>query len=242
MTMKTVILAGGRGQRLGRQALPKPLVAINGRPILEHVMAIFAGQGFRDFTIATGYNASTIAHYVAEQQAEPTGFWRPDWRVTCHDTGADTATGGRLLRLRDQLGDAPFLLTWADGLANIDLTKLCAFHQNHGKLATVTAVYPPPRFGHLSLNGDQVAAFDEKPEQREGRINGAFFVLDPKVLDLIDDDKTVLEREPMQRLVSLGELMAYRHDGFWQCMDTAAEQTRLNTIASTGIAPWLAAP
>lgn len=244
--IRTVILAGGKGQRLGAQDQPKPLTPINGRPVIEHVMAIFARQGFRDFTIATGHQGQAIADYVTTQTRRPTGLWQNDWRVTCHDTGEDTATGGRLLKLRDRLGDelgtAPFFLTWADGLADIDLAALLAFHRGHGRMASVTAVYPPPRFGHLDMAGDRVTAFAEKPVQREGRINGAFFVMQPGVIDLIDDAATVLEHAPMQRLVEQEQLMAYRHDGFWQCMDTPAEAERLDGMARVGDAPWLAGP
>ncbi|MBV6632391.1 MAG: NTP transferase domain-containing protein [Alphaproteobacteria bacterium] len=239
--MKAVILAGGKGARLGNAPVPKPLTPIDGRPIIEHVMAIFGRQGVTDFTIATGHNAAAIDEYLADGAVERS-LRQDDWRVRGVDTGAETATGGRLLRLRDQLGSTPFFLTWTDGLADIDLRALYQFHQDHGKLVTVTAVYPPPRFGHLSLDGDRVTSFAEKPTKSEGRINGAFFVMDPKALDYIADDQTMLEDAPMQALIADDQLRAYRHNSFWQCMDTPAEAERLDQLARSGAAPWLVIP
>ncbi len=252
--MKTVILAGGMGTRLTEetQSKPKPMVEIGGQPILWHIMKHYAAHGFNEFLIALGYRGEAIKRYfveypivrgnvsidlatgeVARHDSGP-----ENWRVHLIDTGLHTITGGRVKRLRPWIGRETFLLTYGDGVSNVDVSKLVAFHRRHGKLATVTAVRPPARFGGLTLDGDQVQQFTEKPQIGEGWINGGFFVLEPEVLDFIDGDETHLELEPMEQLVRAGELIAFRHDGFWQCMDTIREHRLLESLWAGGSAPW----
>jgi glucose-1-phosphate cytidylyltransferase len=255
--MKVAILAGGMGTRLGQetQVRPKPMVQIGPQPILWHIMKLYSAQGFREFVIACGYLGEEIKRYWVDytithsdltvRTAESDGLQlhphaeREDWTVTCVDTGLKTQTGGRIKRLQPWVGDETFMLTWGDGLADIDLRALLEFHRSHGKLATVTAVRPPARFGHLQFDGDRVAEFSEKPQTAEGWINGAFFVLEPGVFDCIKDgDKTHWEKGPMESLAREGQLMAYRHEGFWQCMDTLRDKKRLEKLWATGDAPW----
>lgn len=252
--MKVAILAGGFGTRLAEETeiRPKPMVEIGGRPMLWHIMQIYAAYGFRDFVIALGYKGEQIKKYMVDYcslssnltvqlragRVQRSGGERPDWTVQLIDTGTSTQTGGRIRRLRPYLGGETFMLTWGDGVADIDIPRLLAFHRAHGKLATLTAVRPPARYGHLDLDGDQVAEFSEKPQAREGWINGAFFVLEPTVLDYIDGDQTVWEREPLERLAREGQLMAYRHDSYWQCMDTLREKHILEQLWQTNRAPW----
>ncbi|WP_297730349.1 sugar phosphate nucleotidyltransferase [uncultured Maricaulis sp.] len=239
--MKVVILAGGRGSRLGEAASgrPKALVEIAGVPVIERVMAIYAAYGHTDFIVATGFRADQISNHFEESpsiDARCVGS-RANWSVDCVDTGALTATGGRIKRLASQIGGEPFMLTWTDGLADLEVDRLLSFHRSHGKLATVTAVRPPPRFGHLLIEGSRVSAFEEKPEAREGWINGAFFVLEPGVLDYIDGDDTAFERGPLPALARDGQLMAYRHEGRWNCLDTPADVEAMETLAHDGILP-----
>lgn len=252
--MKVAILAGGFGTRLAEETevRPKPMVEIGGRPILWHIMQIYSAHGFRDFVIALGYKGEQIKKYMVDYCAlssnltvklrsgdiERNGGERPDWTVELIDTGITTQTGGRIKRLAPHLGGETFMLTWGDGVADINIDRLLAFHRAHGKLATMTAVRPPARYGHLELAGDQIVEFSEKPQAREGWINGAFFVLEPAVFDYIDDDTTQWEREPLERLAREGQLMAYRHDSFWQCMDTKREKHILETLWQSGEAPW----
>ncbi len=252
--MKTVILAGGLGTRLTEETAlrPKPMVEIGGRPILWHVMSIYANHGFREFVIACGYKGEVIKRYFSDymthhadwlvdlQSGERTVVSKhtPDWRVHLRDTGIKTLTGGRLLRLRPLLEDGPFMVTYGDGLADIDIGALVAFHHAHGKLATVTAVHPPSRFGAMQLNGDLVDRFSEKPQTDVGWINGGFFVFEPAVLDYITGDDTSLERDPLERLAADRQLMAYRHDGFWQPMDTLREKNLLEELWQSDHAPW----
>ncbi|WP_339737949.1 sugar phosphate nucleotidyltransferase [uncultured Maricaulis sp.] len=244
--MKVVILAGGQGSRLGEAGKDKPkaLVELAGIPVIERVMAIYAGYGHSDFLVATGFKADQVAaHFerrLAVQANQPA--WRSGWSVDCVETGAETGTGGRIKRLEHHLANDTFMLTWTDGLADLDIERLLRFHRQHGRLASVTAVRPPPRFGHLTLEADRVEAFEEKPSAREGWINGAFFVLEPGVLDYINGDEAQFERGPLQALARDGELMAYRHEGFWNCMDTPADIEKLEVMARDGHlpggAPW----
>lgn len=252
--MKVVILAGGKGTRIAEETVtrPKPMVEIGGRPILWHIMSIYAAQGLNDFVVACGYRGELIKEYFASFFVHHSDFTinlkdgsrdvlsagAPDWRVSVIDTGLDTMTGGRVKRLRPWLDGAPFMVTYGDGLGAIDMRRLMAFHRSHGKLATVTAVRPPARFGNLALDGDRVCEFAEKPQAGEGWINGGFFVFEPGVLDYIADDTTSLEQEPLERIAAEGQLMAYKHEGFWQPMDTVRERQLLESLWASGGAPW----
>jgi glucose-1-phosphate cytidylyltransferase len=252
--VKVAILAGGVGSRISEETeiRPKPMVEIGGRPILWHIMKHYAHHGFKDFVVALGYKGDYIKRYMVDYSTLSSDltidFQRAhvsshsggplDWRVDLVDTGQDTATGGRIKRLQKYIGDETFMLTWGDGVSNIDLRDLLAFHRAHGKLATVTAVRPPARFGRLELDGDQVVDFSEKPQLGEGWINGAFFVLEPQVFDYVAGDTTQWEREPLEGLARDNQLMAYRHDSFWQCMDTLRDKKLLEQLWSEGNAPW----
>ncbi|MBO9341530.1 MAG: glucose-1-phosphate cytidylyltransferase [Roseiflexus sp.] len=252
--MKVAILAGGVGSRLSEETevKPKPMVEIGGRPILWHIMMHYSYYGFKDFVIALGYKGEVIKKYMVDYCSlnsnlkvnlrsgvvEMNGGYRPDWNVELIDTGIPTNTGGRIKRLAPYLGNETFMLTWGDGVSDVNLHALLAFHRSHGKLATLTAVRPPARFGHLELDGDRITEFNEKPQTGEGWINGAFFVLEPAVFDYIDGDDTAWEREPLQRLAREGQLMAYKHTSFWQCMDTLRDKKLLESLWQTGKAPW----
>ncbi|MCB0209173.1 MAG: glucose-1-phosphate cytidylyltransferase [Anaerolineae bacterium] len=252
--MKVGILAGGAGSRLAEEThiKPKPMVEIGEHPILWHIMRHYAHFGFSDFVIALGYKGEYIKKYMVDYctlnsnlsvnlstgQVSMNGGYKPDWRVDLIDTGISTMTGGRIKRLAPYLGNETFMLTWGDGVSNIDLNELLAFHQSHGKLATLTAVRPPARYGHMVFEGDHVAEFTEKPQTVEGWINGAFFVLEPEIFDYIEGDETQWEKEPLEGLARDGQLMAYRHDSFWQCMDTLREKHILETYWQSGQAPW----
>lgn len=255
---KAVILAGGFGTRLMEEteARPKPMVEIGGRPILWHIMKIYSAAGIDEFVLPLGYKGYMIKEFFANYRLHMSDvtfdYGRNDisthvgraeaWKVTLVDTGLNTMTGGRIKRLRDYLGDAPFCMTYGDGVAQIDIRALVAFHQSHGRLATVTAVHPPSRFGALEITGGQVQRFREKPPGDGMRINGGFFVLSPRVLDLIDGDETVFEKEPIERLAEMGELMAYEHDGFWHSMDTLRDKRALEELWAKGSPPWLQPP
>lgn len=255
--MKVGLLAGGLGTRLQEETglKPKPMVEIGGHPVLWHIMNLFARFGHKEFVVALGYKGDMIKSYflnyhrlrssltidLARGTVEPHADTHEDWLLHLIDTGAETDTGGRVKRLRSWLGDETFMLTYGDGLADIDLRRLLAFHRSHGKLATVTAVRPPARFGGLTFFGDLVTRFDEKPQIGEGWINGGFFVLEPAVMDYIASDNTVFEREPLEQLARDGQLVAYRHEGFWQCMDTLRDVRLLERLWSEGTAPWRAA-
>jgi glucose-1-phosphate cytidylyltransferase len=252
--MKVAILAGGHGTRLAEETAvrPKPMVEIGGKPILWHIMKIYAHYGFKDFVIALGYKGVMIKKYMIDYCALSSDLTvdlkngdiefhdgnRLDWKVQLIDTGLHTLTGGRIKRLASYIGNETFMLTWGDGVSNINLNDLLKFHRSHGKLATMTAVRPPARYGHLEFDGERVAEFSEKPQTGEGWINGAFFVIEPKVFDYIEGDDTQWEKEPLERLAKDGELMAYRHSSFWQCMDTLREKHILEKYWHSGNAPW----
>jgi len=252
--VKVGILAGGMGTRLVEETevRPKPMVEIGGEPILWHIMRHYAHFGMKDFVVALGYKGVYIKRFFVDycsltsdltvdlQQGTVTnhGGVRNDWRVELVDTGLYTQTGGRIKRLAPYLGNETFMLTWGDGLSDVDLHKLLAFHRSHGRLATMTAVRPPARFGHLELDGEEVAEFSEKPQTGEGWINGAYFVLEPEVFNYIDDDDIHFEREPLERLAKDRQLMAYCHYSFWQCMDTIRDKQLLQRLWDSGQAPW----
>ncbi len=252
--MKVGILAGGMGTRLVEETevRPKPMVEIGGEPILWHIMRHYAHFGMKDFVVALGYKGVYIKRFFVDycsltsdltvdlQQGTVTnhGGVRNDWRVELVDTGLYTQTGGRIKRLAPYLGNETFMLTWGDGLSDVDLHKLLAFHRSHGRLATMTAVRPPARFGHLELDGEEVAEFSEKPQTGEGWINGAYFVLEPEVFNYIDADDIHFEREPLERLAKDRQLMAYCHYSFWQCMDTIRDKQLLQRLWDSGQAPW----
>lgn len=253
--MKVIILAGGFGSRLSEETVlrPKPMVEIGGRPILWHIMNIYAAYGMKEFIIALGYKAEMIKEYFLNFYALnndlsidlATGRTtihdgnQPDWKVHLVDTGLYTETGGRLKRLRPWLQPGEtFLFTYGDGVADIDILELVRFHKAHGKLATVTAVRYPARFGRLGFERDRIVEFCEKPEKGEGWISGGFFVLNEQVIDYIDGDWTVWERDPVERLTREGQMMGYRHNGFWSCMDTLREKHILEELWASGKAPW----
>lgn len=254
--MQTVILAGGLGTRLSEETAlrPKPMVEIGGIPMLWHILRYYAGAGHRDFVIAAGYKGEVIKDYFLRYRerfadlsidlgAHKVDFhdhMDVDWRVKILDTGRDSMTGGRLARLEPLLRkEGTFMLTYGDGVSNVDLDALLAFHRSHGKLATVTAVRPPARFGTMEFAGNAVVEFKEKPQTESGWINGGFFVFEPAVFDYLKDgDATVLEAAPLENLARDHQLMAYKHEGFWQCMDTLRDKTRLEEMWAAGTAPW----
>ena len=251
--MKVVILAGGFGSRLFEETenKPKPMVEIGNRPILWHIMMHFFHYGFDDFIIALGYKGESIKRYMLEYSSlnanlsinfksgkiDTHGGYVPDWQVELVDTGLNTNTGGRIKRLAPLLDDT-FLLAWGDGLSDIDLKALTDFHKTHGRIATIVAVRPPARFGHIEMDGNRVTEFSEKPQTKEGWISGGIFVLEPAVFEYISGDETQWEKDPLQNLAINGELMAYYHDSFWQCMDTLRDRNLLNGLWESGNAPW----
>jgi glucose-1-phosphate cytidylyltransferase len=255
--VNVVILCGGLGTRLSEetQLRPKPMVEIGGRPILWHIMRLYDRYEFRSFVLALGYKGEIIKDYFLNYHALQSNitirlrsaevqFSNPaieDWSVTLVDTGGDTHTGGRLLRLRDRLApDGTFMLTYGDGVANIDLRALLSFHRSHGRVATVTAVRPPARFGELCVADGLVTEFAEKPQVGAGWVSGGFFVFEPQVFDYIDDDMTMLERAPMERLARAGQLAAYHHSGYWHAMDTLRDKNQLEAQWAAGSPPWMA--
>ena len=227
--MKVVILCGGKGTRLAEETKikPKPMVKIGNKPILTHIINLFANQGFKDIILATGYKGEIIKDYYKNKK-----------NIEIIDTGKSTLTGGRLLKLSKYLKDEKFFLTYGDGLADIDLKKLLKFHIKHKKLATITAVRPPARFGELILKENKVLNFKEKPQTSTGWINGGFFIFEPKILSYIKNSKTILEREPIEKLAKNNNLMAYKSNKFWQCMDTIRDKELLNKIYNDKKAPW----
>jgi glucose-1-phosphate cytidylyltransferase len=253
--MKVVLLAGGLGTRISEESSlrPKPMIEIGGRPILWHIMKIYLAHGLRDFVICCGYKGYMIKEYFAnyslhmsdvtidmeknsievhQKKAEP-------WRVTLVDTGEATQTGGRLKRISEYIDD-DFCMTYGDGVGSVNITELTAFHRQHGKLATMTATQPPGRFGAMQLEGNAVTSFLEKPTGDGGWINGGFFVLSPKTLELIEGDETIWERKPLETLAQTGQLQAFRHPGFWQPMDTLRDKNHLEDLWQSGKAPWKA--
>lgn len=253
--MKTVILAGGLGTRISEESQfkPKPMIEIGGRPILWHIMRLYAHYGFDDFIVCLGYRGYVVKEYFANYVLHNADLTvdlasgdiqyhatnHEPWKVTLVETGADTMTGGRLKRVSKYLTpDEPFFLTYGDGVSDVDIGKLLAFHQAHGKDATITAVAPPGRFGALDIQDGRVDRFVEKPPGDQGLINGGFFVLNPSVVDRVDGDATIWEREPLEGLAADGQLMAYHHDGFWAAMDTLRDKTILEGLWASGEAPW----
>ena len=230
--MKVILLAGGVGTRLSEYTgvIPKPMVEIGGKPMLWHIMNMYAQYNHKNFLVALGHKGEIIKKYFSKNLKE--------WNVQLIDTGQKTMTGGRVKRLKKIIGEDTFMLTYGDGLADINLDDLLSFHKSHKKLITVSAVRPPARFGSIELEGNRVTSFKEKSQINEGWINGGFFVIEPKFLDFINDDNTFLEREPLERAASEGELFAYKHNGFWQCMDTKRDKDRLENLYSEG-APWI---
>ncbi|MDT3685408.1 MAG: glucose-1-phosphate cytidylyltransferase [Pseudorhodoplanes sp.] len=252
--MKVGILAGGFGTRLAEETeiRPKPMVEIGSMPILWHIMMHYYRYGHHEFAIALGYKGEYIKRWfkdygdlngsmtvrLATGDVKHHSNSVPDWSVDLIETGLSTLTGGRIKRLLDWMGNGTFMLTWGDGVSDVDLDKLVAFHRSHGKLATMTAVRPPARYGHIEFDGDLVADFTEKPQASEGWINGAFFVLEPGIRDYIDGDDVMFEHAPMRRLAADRQLAAYRHDSFWQCMDTIREKHLLQKLWDSERPPW----
>ena len=229
--MKVILLAGGFGTRLSEytESIPKPMVEIGNKPILWHIMNLYAKYDYKDFLVALGYKGEVIKKYFSN---------RPEkWNVELVDTGLDTMTGGRVKRLEKIIGKETFMLSYGDGLSDINLNSLLSFHKSHGKLVTVTAVRPPARFGSLKLKEDQVVNFKEKSQLDVGWINGGFFVIEPEFFKFIKDDKTYLEKEPLEQAAEAGELFAYKHEGFWQCMDTKRDRDKLEEMYLEG-SPW----
>jgi glucose-1-phosphate cytidylyltransferase len=254
--MKTVVLAGGLGTRLAEEttSIPKPMVQIGDKPMLWHIFSTYAKYGFKDFVVACGYKGYVIKEYFSNiylhdsdwsidlgtGRTEVLRSNAPKWKVTVVDTGLGTMTGGRLRRLRDRLESETFMLTYGDGVADIDVGKLVEFHRSHGKIATVTGVRPPARFGELVIEENRVTAFSEKPQTSVGWINGGFFVFEPGIFEYLEDDSTILEKDPLEGLARDGELYTFRHDGFWQAMDTLRDSRLLQEMWDRGDAPWLA--
>ena len=251
--MKVILLAGGFGTRLSEYTnmIPKPMVPIGGRPILWHLMKTYAHYGHKDFYVALGYKAEVVKEYFLNYRALNSDFTinlksgdiSPhqlddiDWQVTLVNTGEHSMTGGRVKRMQSFIGNETFLLTYGDGLANINLDDLIAFHRSHGKMVTVSAVRPTARFGELEINNMQVSSFQEKPQLHDGWINGGYFVVEPEFFEFIAGDEVVLERGPLEAATKAGELMAYKHDGFWHCMDTKRDHELLESLWIKG-APW----
>ncbi|NLT52196.1 MAG: glucose-1-phosphate cytidylyltransferase [Ignavibacteria bacterium] len=253
--MKVAILAGGHGTRLAEETeiKPKPMVEIGGKPILWHIMKHYEHYGFKDFVIALGYKGEYIKKYMvdylslqgnleidlAKGTVKNDESVKPNWKIELIETGLNTLTGGRIKRLKPFIGNEPFMLTWGDGVSDVNLRDLLKFHKSHGRLATLTAVRPPARYGHLEIKEKGfVREFSEKPQTAEGWINGAFFVLQPEIFDYIEGDNTQWEKEPMETLAREGQLVAYQHNSFWQCMDTLREKYILENFWKNGNAPW----
>ncbi len=253
--MKVAILAGGLGTRLSEETAfkPKPMIEIGGKPVLWHIMNIYASFGFKEFVVALGYKGEVIKDYFLNYQYHSrslsvdlgsgittlhTSENEEDWKVHLLDTGINTQTGGRIKQVSQFIGSEPFLLTYGDGVSNININKLIEFHKAHGRLATITAVRPPARFGQMRIDGDQVIQFEEKPQIGEGWINGGFFVLQPEISRYIKNDQTFWEHEPLEQLAAEGQLAAYHHEDFWYCMDTLRDVNILDKFWKDGNAPW----
>ena len=252
--MKVVILAGGFGTRLGEytESIPKPMITIGSKPIMWHIMNTYAKFEHKDFYIALGYKSEVIKEYFLNYRALNSDFTVDlfngdivahqqdvvDWRVTLVETGLNSMTGGRVKRMHNLIGDETFLLTYGDGVSNIDLDALVEFHKNHGKMVTVSAVHPGARFGELDINNNVVTSFKEKSQTTQGWINGGYFVIEPEFFNMIDGDDTILEQNPLEKAAQMGELMSYQHDGFWQCMDTKRDRDSLEYLWDTDSAPW----
>ena len=253
--MKVVILAGGFGTRLSEytESIPKPMVTIGGRPILWHIMKTYASYGHTDFYLALGYKAEVVKEYFLHYRNLNADFTidlsngdiksyqsdEIDWKITLVQTGIESMTGGRLKRMQAYVGNEPFLLTYGDGISNIDIGKLLKFHRSHGKMVTVSAVHPLARFGELEISKEQVTSFQEKPQTTQGWINGGYFVIEPEFFDLIEGDDIILEKAPLESAAKNGELMAYHHNGFWQCMDTKRDRDSLEKMWLSGNPPWI---
>jgi glucose-1-phosphate cytidylyltransferase len=253
--MKAVILAGGYGTRISEEAQfkPKPMIEIGGMPILWHIMKHYSHFGFHEFIICAGYKQQVIKEWFAnyfintcdvtfdltkDNQVIVHNRRSEPWKVTVADTGLSTMTGGRIKRIREHIGDETFFMTYGDGVSDVDLNALLAFHRRHGKLATMTAIPPVSRFGVIDLDGDRVTAFREKSQADVSWINGGYMVLEPKVFDYIEGDAVMFERQPMEQLAEDGEMMCFRHTGFWQCMDTLRDKEKLEKLWTDGSAPW----
>ena len=253
--MKVVLLAGGFGTRISEESQhkPKPMIEIGDMPILWHIMKTYSHYGFKEFIICAGYKQHVIKQWFADYFLHTSDVTfdfsqgnkmivhhahSEDWKVTVVDTGLHTMTGGRLKRIRPYLGDEPFFMTYGDGVADVDIPATLAFHRSHGKLATMTAIRPESRYGIIDLEGEQVLSFREKSQNDVGWINAGFMVLDPKVLDYVEGDSIMFERDPMENLARDGQLMCYRHEGFWQCMDTLRDKQKLDGLWESGAAPW----
>jgi len=252
--MKVIILAGGFGTRLSEYTdiMPKPMLPIGGKPILWHIMQTYAKFGHKDFYLALGYKAEVIKDYFLNYRALNADFTIDlatgeftsrqvdyiDWKVTLVNTGESTMTGGRVKRMKEFIGNETFMLTYGDGVSDINLDQLLDFHRHHGKMVTMSAVRPAARFGELVIDNDKVEIFKEKPQMHDGWINGGFFIIEPKFFDFIDGDHILLEREPLEKMTKLGELMAYKHNSFWHCMDTKRDHDLLEDLWKEGSAPW----
>ena len=252
--MKVIILAGGFGTRLSEhtEVIPKPMVTVGGRPILWHIMKTYAHFGHKDFHLALGYKAEVIKEYflnyrslnadftvnLSSGEVEPLEVEDIDWRVTLVDTGPESMTGGRVKRMQSYIGNETFMLTYGDGVADIDIDALLKFHKSHGKMVTVSAVHPGARFGELEIQKKQVISFKEKPQLTKGWINGGYFICEPEFFDFIIGDQTILEHDPLEKVAAIGELMAYHHDGYWQCMDTKRDRDNLEELWKSNKAPW----
>ena len=224
--MKVIILAGGMGTRIGEytKTIPKPLITVSGKPILIHIMELYSHYGFKEFYIALGYKGNVIKNYFDKKKFNK-------WKINLVETGKNTMTGGRLKRLKKYFDkDETFMMTYGDGVSNVNLKKLLNFHKKNKKIATLTAVRPPARFGALKISGSKVKYFKEKSKLDEGWINGGFFVLEPKIFDFIENDQTYLEREPLEKLTKKNQLSAYKHKSFWQCMDTKRDKDKLEQL------------
>tara|TARA_B110000003_G_scaffold264880_1_gene290134 strand:+ start:2951 stop:3721 length:771 start_codon:yes stop_codon:yes gene_type:complete len=254
--MKVVILAGGFGTRLSEYTalIPKPMVEIGGKPILCHIMDIYSSYGYNEFIVALGYKSQVVKEYFLNYYALNSDFevnlsdgsityineMNRDWKVKLVDTGLNTMTGGRVKRLSEIIGNETFMLTYGDAVANVNIKSLVDFHNKSGKKATVTAVHPSARFGELDLNTDSsVSSFQEKPQVNAGWINGGFFVFEPSIFHLISDDSTILEREPLENLANTNQLIAFKHNGFWQCMDTARDRDHLQSVWKENPNKWI---